>query len=62
METYSTEQLSAIFGATPPGWATLAIQILLGTGMRLAELCAPTADDVEDDQDRSAPKPTMIMT
>ncbi len=49
METYSTEQLSAIFAATPPGWATLAIQILLGTGMRLAELCALTIDDVEDE-------------
>jgi integrase/recombinase XerD len=49
METYSTEQLNAIFAATPPGWATLAIQILLGTGMRLAELCALTIDDVEDE-------------
>jgi integrase/recombinase XerD len=49
METYSTEQLNAIFAATPPGWATLAIQILLGTGMRLAELCALTIDDVEND-------------
>jgi site-specific recombinase XerD len=49
METYSTEQLNAIFAATPPGWATLAVQILLGTGMRLAELCALTIDDVEDE-------------
>jgi site-specific recombinase XerD len=49
METYSPDQLSAIFVATPPGWATLAIQILLGTGMRLAELCALTVDDVEDE-------------
>ena len=49
METYSTEQLNAIFAATPPGWATLAIQILLGTGMRLAELCALTIDDIEDE-------------
>jgi len=49
METYSTEQLNAIFAATPAGWATLAIQILLGTGMRLAELCALTIDDVEDE-------------
>ena len=49
METYSTEQLNAIFAATPPGWATLAIQVLLGTGMRLAELCALTIDDVEDE-------------
>ncbi len=49
VETYSTEQLNALFGATPQGWATLAIQILLGTGMRLAELCALTIDDVEDD-------------
>jgi integrase len=49
METYSEDQLNAIFAATPPGWATLAIQILLGTGMRLAELCALTIDDVEDE-------------
>jgi site-specific recombinase XerD len=49
METYRTEQLNAIFAATPPGWATLAIQILLGTGMRLAELCALMIDDVEDE-------------
>ncbi|HAC46283.1 MAG TPA: hypothetical protein DGB72_10055 [Gemmatimonadetes bacterium] len=41
--------MNAIFAATPPGWATLAIQILLGTGMRLAELCALTVDDVEDE-------------
>jgi len=51
MKTYSSEQLNAIFAATPPGWATLAIQILLGTGMRLAELCALTTDDVEDEGD-----------
>src|SRR5258708_19470062 len=49
METYSAEQLNAIFAAAPQGWATLAIQILLGTGMRLAELCALTIDDVEDE-------------
>ena len=49
METYSSEQLNTLFAATPPGWATLAIQILLGTGMRLAELCALTVDDVEDE-------------
>jgi integrase len=49
METYNTEQLNTLFAATPPGWATLAIQILLGTGMRLAELCALSIDDVEDE-------------
>jgi site-specific recombinase XerD len=49
METYRAEQLNAIFAATPPGWATVTIQILLGTGMRLAELCALTIDDVEDE-------------
>jgi site-specific recombinase XerD len=51
METYSTEQLNAIFAATPPGWATMAVQILLGTGMRLAELCGLTIDDVEGEGD-----------
>jgi integrase len=49
MEAYSPDQLAAIFSVAPPGWATLAIQILLGTGMRLSELCALTIDDVEDE-------------
>jgi integrase len=49
MEAYSPDQLAAIFSVAPAGWATLAIQILLGTGMRLSELCALSIDDVEDE-------------
>jgi len=36
METYSDAQLAAIFQAAPEGWSRLAIQILLGTGMRIS--------------------------
>ncbi len=49
METYSDTQLAAIFQAAPQGWSRLAIQILLGTGMRISELAALTLEDVEDD-------------
>ncbi|SRR5712692_101074 len=51
METYSDAQLAAIFQAAPEGWSRLAIQILLGTGMRISELTALTLEDVEDDGD-----------
>ena len=49
METYSEAQLAAIFQAAPAGWSQLAIQILLGTWMRISELAALCLDDVEDD-------------
>jgi len=49
METYSDAQLNAIFQASPPGWSRLAVQILLGTGMRISELAALALEDVEDD-------------
>src|SRR6266545_3511254 len=49
VETYSREQLKRIFAATPPGWPTIAIKILLGTGMRLSELCGLIVEDFEDD-------------
>ena len=39
VETYSTEQIERIFAATSPGWPTMAVKVLLGTGMRLSELC-----------------------
>lgn len=45
METYSDTQLAAIFQAAPAGWSRMAIQILLGTGMRLSELAALTLED-----------------
>jgi integrase len=49
METYTPAQLKTIFEATPAAWSILAVQILLGTGMRLGELCALELEDVEDD-------------
>jgi integrase len=49
METYTPAQLKTIFEATPADWSILAVQILLGTGMRLGELCALELEDVEDD-------------
>jgi integrase/recombinase XerD len=48
-ETYSAEQLDLILRATAAGWAHLAILILLGTGMRVSELCGLIVEDVEDD-------------
>jgi integrase len=49
METYSEAQLEAIAQAAPEGWARLAILTLLGTGMRVGELCALTLNDIEED-------------
>ena len=49
METYSREQLEKIFAVTAAGWPTIAVKILLGTGMRLSELCALIVEDFEDD-------------
>lgn len=51
METYTETQLREILGAAPEGWPRLAILILLGTGMRVGELCALTVEDVEDEGD-----------
>jgi len=48
-ETYSPAQLDLILQIAPAGWARLAILILLGTGMRVSELCALIVEDVEDD-------------
>jgi integrase/recombinase XerD len=53
VETYSADQLAAIFSATPAGWPTVAIQTLLGTGMRLSELCDLQLDDFEDDGEQA---------
>ena len=49
LETYRPDQLKAILAAAPPGWARLAVMILLGTGMRVGELAALTVEDFEDD-------------
>jgi len=49
METYTETQLERILSAAPEGWPRLAILILLGTGMRVGELCALCVDDIEDE-------------
>ena len=51
METFTHPQVDALLEAAPQGWPRLAVQILLGTGMRLGELVALTLDDIEDDSD-----------
>jgi len=38
LETYTESQQEAILAAAAPGWPRLAVQILLGTGMRVGEL------------------------
>ena len=39
------------FTAAPEGWPRLAILMLLGTGMRVGELCSLTLEDIEDEGD-----------
>jgi integrase len=51
METYTAEQMNRVMAAAAPGWPRLAVQVLLGTGMRVGELCALTLTDFEDDED-----------
>jgi integrase len=53
METYTPAQLDAVISAARPTWFQLSVLILLGTGMRVSELCALTVDDFEDDGDHS---------
>jgi integrase/recombinase XerD len=45
MEVYSAAQVNAIFSAMPAGWPLLAVQVLLGTGMRVSELAALELED-----------------
>ena len=51
--TYRAEQLNAILAATPSGWAGLATRILIGTGIRISELCDLGLEDFEDDGDNA---------
>lgn len=51
LETYTDAQQEAILAAAAPGWPRLAVQILLGTGMRVGELAALIVGDLEDDGD-----------
>jgi site-specific recombinase XerD len=53
METYSSEQQAALLRAAAPGWPRMAVATLLGTGMRVGELCALSLEDVEDDREAS---------
>jgi site-specific recombinase XerD len=53
LETYSKSQVEAILTTAPAGWARLAVQILLGTGMRVGELAGLELDDFEDEGEAS---------
>jgi integrase len=51
METYTEAQIEQILGAAPEGWPRMAVLILLGTGLRVGELCALKLTDIEDEAD-----------
>jgi site-specific recombinase XerD len=51
LETYTAAQQEAMLAAAAPGWPALAVQILLGTGMRVGELASLGVDDYEGDGD-----------
>ena len=50
-ETYTAAQQEAMLSAAASGWPALAVQILLGTGMRVGELANLVVDDYESDGD-----------
>ncbi len=49
LEIYNAAQQEAMIAGAAPGWPRLAVQILLGTGMRVGELSALSVSDFEDD-------------
>src|SRR5207302_9485292 len=49
LETHTTLQQAAILAAASLGWPRLAVQILLGTGMRVGELAALVVEDFESE-------------
>jgi integrase len=51
MPTFTEAQTEAILDALPKGWQRIAIQVLLGTGMRVGELCSLQLNDFEDDEE-----------
>jgi integrase len=55
-ETYSADQLDLILQAAKAGWARLAILILLGTGMRVSELCALIVEERRGRRRRDIPE------
>ncbi len=51
LEIYNETQHEAILAAAAPGWPRLAVQILLGTGMRVGEVAELSVGDFEDEGD-----------
>jgi integrase/recombinase XerD len=51
LETYTETQQETMVAAAAPGWPRLAVQILLGTGMRVGELADINLQDYESDGD-----------
>src|SRR2546426_254038 len=45
MSIYTPEQVKTIFEAAKVGWPQLAVKILLGTGIRVGELCNLQLED-----------------
>ena len=52
-ETLSAAEQEIVLRSARAGWPRIALQILLGTGMRVSELCALVLEDVEEDDDAS---------
>jgi site-specific recombinase XerD len=53
LETFSASEQELVLATAAAGWPRMALQILLGTGMRVSELCAVLLDDIEEDDDAS---------
>jgi site-specific recombinase XerD len=51
MESFAPKQIETVLSAADAGWPRIAVEILLGTGMRVGELCALALEDVEEDGD-----------
>jgi integrase/recombinase XerC len=51
MESFAPKQIEIVLHEAGAGWPRIAVEILLGTGMRVGELCALALEDVEDDGD-----------
>jgi integrase len=46
---YGKQQLGEVLNEAPAGWPRLAVRILVGTGLRISELCDLILEDFEDD-------------
>ena len=49
LEAYTEAQMGRVLEAASPAWGRLAILAMLGTGMRVSELCALDLGDFEDE-------------